>query len=173
MRKFFNGLVMGILLSAAAFFFLGKIYLQQSEARLQHEAATRVATIEATNTADPRHLKLDLLELRDEEIKAELKKSSEIIRKKPRDIGENAAGPDSDTNVMAEIKQKYQTDPKLSVCDISVNCAHGHVALIGTVPSLDSIGQAIVIALESGGVRDVTSTLQVKAATDDAQTINP
>ena len=164
---------MGILLSAAAFFFMGRTYLQQSEARLQHEAAAKVASIEATNTADFHHVKLDLLELRDDEIKAELKKSSEIIRRKPRDIGENAAGPDSDTNAVAEIKGKYKADPKLSVCDLSVNCAHGHVALIGTVSSLSDIGQAIVIALESGGVRDVTSTLQVKAATDDTQTNNP
>jgi len=47
------------------------------------------------------------------------------------------------------------------------------VALIGTVSSLSDIGQAIVIALESGGVRDVTSTLQVKAVTDNTQTNNP
>jgi len=164
---------MGILLSAAAFFFMGRTYLQQSEAQLQHEAAAKVAAVEATNTADPRHLKLDLLELRDDEIKTELKQSSEIIRRKPRDIGENAAGPDSDTNVVAEIKHKYQADTKLSALDISVTCAHGHVALIGTVPSLDDIGQAIIIALESGGVRDVTSTLQMKVVADDTQTINP
>ncbi|HTB86194.1 MAG TPA: BON domain-containing protein [Candidatus Sulfotelmatobacter sp.] len=129
--------------------------------------------MEITNTDDPRHLKLDLLELRDEEIKAELKQNSEIIRRKPRDIGDSEAGPDSDNRALSEIKGKFKADPKLLAYDISVNCAHGHVALIGTVSSVTDVGQAIAIALESGGVRDVTSTLQVKTVTNDTQTINP
>jgi len=164
---------MGILLSAVAFFFLGSTYLQQSRARIQREADAKAAAMDITNTVDPRHPKLDLLELRDEEIRAELKRSNEIIRRKPRDIGDSEAGPDSDNRALVEIKGKYKADPKLSACDISVNCAHGHVALIGTVFSLDEIGQAILIALESGGVRDVTSTLAVKVVTNDIQTINP
>jgi osmotically-inducible protein OsmY len=80
--------------------------------------------------------------------------------------------PDSDTNAVTEIKGKYQADPGLSTWDISVSCAHGHVALIGTVKSLHDIGEAVAIALEPGGVRDVTSTLQLKAGAGDAQSTN-
>jgi osmotically-inducible protein OsmY len=174
MRRFFNGLVLGIILSAAAFFYFGTRYLQQPGAPSHHESA-RARAAAATNAivvVAPRHQDLALLELRDEEIKTELKQNREIIRRKPRDIGDAAAVPDSDSNAVTEIKAQIQADPGLSAWDISVSCAHGHVALIGTVESFHNIGEAIAIALEPGGVRDVTSTLQLHTNADVTQSTN-
>ena len=39
-----------------------------------------------------------------------------------------------------------------------------HVTLTGTVSAEDNIGQAVAVALEVDGVRDVTSTLTLKPA---------
>jgi osmotically-inducible protein OsmY len=63
---------------------------------------------------------------------------------------------------VTEIKAKYAEDSTLSVWKISVGCNQGHVALSGTVSSPDDIGKAVALALDADGVRDVTSTLQVK-----------
>jgi osmotically-inducible protein OsmY len=43
-----------------------------------------------------------------------------------------------------------------------VACDQGHVTLSGTVSAPEDIGKAVALALEAGGVRDVTSTLEVK-----------
>jgi osmotically-inducible protein OsmY len=173
MRKFFNGLVLGIILSAAAFGFVELKYLQPAaQSHLEAVKAQAAAAAAATTTPDAREVKLDMLELRDDQIRAELKKTNEIIRRKPRDIGETTTGPDSDNQSVGEIKAKYQADARLSPWGISVNCAHGHVTLIGTVGSVGDIGDAILVALSSGGVRDVTSTLQVKTNTGEPQSTN-
>ena len=66
---------------------------------------------------------------------------------------------------MTEIKAKYAMDPNLSVWKISVSCSQGHVTLSGTVTAPDDIGKAVALALDADGVRDVTSTIQVKPST--------
>jgi len=63
---------------------------------------------------------------------------------------------------VTEIKAKYAEDSTLSAWKISVSCDKGHVTLSGTVSSPDDIGKAVALALDADGVRDVTSTLQVK-----------
>ena len=173
MRKFINGLVFGILLSAVAFFYFGTRYLQQSGAPSHHEMAqARAAAATNTIVVPPPRQELVLLELSDDEIKTELKQNREIIRRKPRDIGDTAAVPDSDSNAVTQIKARYLADPQLSPWDISVNCVHGHVALLGTVETLHDMGEAIAIALEPGGVRDVTSTLQLQTNAVVTQSTN-
>lgn len=167
MRRFFNGLVLGIILSAAGFWYVLVKSTQHPAAQPSHEATTLKpadtnngpAKIDLTNVWSS---KLEVLDLNGEQIKAELKKSGEIVRRKPRDIGEAAVGPDSDGRAMSEIKGRYLADTKLSAWNIAVSCAHGHVTLIGIVASADDIGKAVAIALAADGVRDVTSTLQAK-----------
>ena len=81
---------------------------------------------------------------------------------KPQDIGEAAVNAASDARAVTEIKAKYAGDSTLSVWKISVSCNQGHVKLSGTVSSPDDIGKAVALALDADGVRDVTSTIQVK-----------
>jgi osmotically-inducible protein OsmY len=68
----------------------------------------------------------------------------------------------SDARAVTEIKAKYAMDSTLSAWKISVACDQGHVTLSGTVSSTEDIGKAVALALDADGVRDVTSTIQVK-----------
>jgi len=112
--------------------------------------------------SDALRAKLDTLDLRSEQIKEELTRSGKIFRHKAQDIGEQAVNAASDARAVIEIKAKYAADTTLSVWGISVGCTQGHVTLSGAVASPDDIGRAVAIALDVDGVRDVSSTLEVK-----------
>ena len=166
MRAFFNGLVLGIIVGVAAYWYLQKKAQEHPEAQQRYEqAASQSAgnvSAAAHNMSDALRAKLDTLDLNTDQIKDELAKTGQVVRRKAQDIGNAAANAASDARAIAEIKAKYAEDPSLSVWKISVSCSQGHVKLSGTVSSPDDIGKAIALALEAGGVRDVTSTIQVK-----------
>ncbi|HXA44868.1 MAG TPA: BON domain-containing protein [Candidatus Angelobacter sp.] len=166
MRGFFNGLVLGIILGAAGFWFIQNKTNEHPEAQQHYEQsmtdATAAASEAASNFSDAMKAKLETLNLQPAQIKDELVKTGQVIRRKAYDIGESAADAASDVRAVTEIKAKYAEDSTLSVWKISVSCNQGHVTLSGTVSSPDDIGKAVALALDAGGVRDVTSTLQVK-----------
>jgi len=166
MRGFFNGLVLGIILGAVGLWFVQKKAAEHPEAQQRYkEAAAQLrtnATAAAENTSDALRAKVDTLDLNAGQIKDELAKTGEVIRRKAHDIGDQMADAASDARAVTEIKAKYAEDSTLSMWKISVNCNHGHVALSGTVSSPDDIGKAVALALDADGVRDVTSTLAVK-----------
>jgi osmotically-inducible protein OsmY len=64
-----------------------------------------------------------------------------------------------DAAIVGEIKAKYVMDKDLSARDIHVDCTDGYVTLSGTVASPDLIGKAVVLALDTHGVRNVTAKL--------------
>jgi len=166
MRGFLNGLIVGIILGAVGFWFVQKKAAEHPEAQQRYEDAASQfrtnASAAAENTSDALRAKLDTLSLHGDQIKDELAKTGEVIRRKAHDIGEATANAASDARAVTEIKAKYVEDSTLSVWKISVSCAQGHVTLSGTVSSPDDIGKAVALALDADGVRDVTSTLQVK-----------
>lgn len=166
-QGFFNGLILGIVMSAAGFWLVQIKSMQPSDAELRYEQAifkARDAVTEAAkNEPNATAAILDMLDLHNDEIRSELAKKGELVRRKPLDIGDGGVGADSDARAVADIKAKYAAHPSLSGSNIVVNCAQGHVTLIGAVPAPENIGRAIAIALKSDGVRDVTSTLQLKA----------
>src|SRR5579864_3443508 len=100
MSGFFKGLIWGIILSAAGFWFVLMKSLEHPAAQSHRREAVASAhndTIEnVPGLMNAMSIKLDAFELGTGQIKAELKQRGEIIRRKPRDIGETAAGPDSD-----------------------------------------------------------------------------
>jgi len=53
-------------------------------------------------------------------------------------------------------------DRELSALSISVNTTEGVVTLSGTVSSSENVSKAMLLAMETDGVREVISTLQVK-----------
>ncbi|HSY09334.1 MAG TPA: BON domain-containing protein [Candidatus Dormibacteraeota bacterium] len=166
MKGFFNGLVFGIILGAVGYWFVQKRAAEHPEAQQRYEDAAAQfrtnASAAVENTSDALRAKLDTLDLHADQIKDELAKTGEVIRRKAHDIGETTVDAASDARAVTEIKAKYAGDSTLSVWKISVSCDHGHVVLSGTVSSPDDIGKAVALALDAGGVRDVTSTLQVK-----------
>jgi osmotically-inducible protein OsmY len=166
MKGFFNGLIIGIILGAVGFWYLQKKANEHPEAQARFEQsmtnAGAAASEAASNFSDAMRAKMDTLDLNDDEIKDELSHTGEVIRRKAHDIGDKVADAASDARAVTEIKTKYVADKDLSAWKISVACDHGHVTLSGTVSSPGDIGKAVALALEADGVRDVTSTLQVK-----------
>jgi hyperosmotically inducible periplasmic protein len=167
MRKFFNGLVMGIIFGAAGYWFVQTKVRQHPEAAQRYEESVAQAHASASEAAghlsDALKAKLETLDLRSDEIKDELARTGKIVRRKAYDIGEKMADAAADAHIVAAIKASYAVDPDLSVWQISVSCTQGHVTLSGTVSTPEDIGRAVALALDADGVRDVISTLQVKS----------
>ena len=166
MRGFFNGLIVGIVLGAVGYWFIQKKAQEHPEAQQRYEQsmsnAGTAVTDTAQNVSDAFKAKLDTLDLNSDQVKDELARTGKVVRRKAEDIGEKVADTASDARAVTEIKAKYAMDKTLSVWSISVSCSQGHVALSGTVSSPEDIGKAVALALEAGGVRDVTSTITVK-----------
>jgi osmotically-inducible protein OsmY len=166
MRGFFNGLVIGIILGAVGYWFVQTKSRQHPEAEQRYQAAAEQAQTSASETAghlsDAFKAKLEALDLRSDQIKDELTRTGKVVRRKAHDIGEEVADASADARIVTAIKAKYTVDSDLSVWKISVSCTQGHVTLSGTVSTPDDIGRAMALALDTDGVRDVISTLQVK-----------
>jgi osmotically-inducible protein OsmY len=166
MRAFFNGLVLGIICGVVAYWYIQKKAAEHPQAQQRYEQAASETASNVTTTAhsmsDALRAKLDTLDLNSDQIKDELARTGQVIRRKAQDIGDAAADAASDARAITEIKARYAKDPTLSVWKISVSCSQGHVKLSGSVKSPDDIGKAIALALDADGVRDVTSTLQVQ-----------
>jgi hyperosmotically inducible periplasmic protein len=68
----------------------------------------------------------------------------------------------ADARITAAIKRKLLTNKDTSALNISVNTTAGVVTLSGPVGSTDEISKAMVLAMDTEGVRRVISTMQVK-----------
>lgn len=116
----------------------------------------------AERTKEALMAKLEVLELKSEQIQKEIAEKGKIVRRKARDLGETVADAAIDVSLTTTIKAKLAADPDLSALNISVSTTAGRVTLSGTVASFEEMGKAIALALETEGVREVVSTLQVK-----------
>jgi len=166
MRGFFNGLLLGVVLGAAGYWFIQNKAREHPAAEQRAEAAAAqaqsAAGVAGQHLTDALKAKLETLDLRSDQIKDELARSGKIVRRKAHDLGEQVADAAADARIVTDIKAKYAADPDLSVWKISVSSDQGHVTLAGTVSAEGNIGKAVALALEADGVRDVTSTLAVK-----------
>lgn len=166
MKRFVFGLIFGVVLGALGYRYVQKQANAHPEAQQRFEQSagqlrTNVSQM-AENVSDALQARLESLDLTPDKIKDELARTGKIVRNKTKDLGEQVANAASDTRVAAVIKAKYVLDKALSAWDISVGCTQGHVTLSGTVPSDADIGRAVVLALDTEGVTEVTSTLEVK-----------
>src|SRR5882724_10015674 len=105
--------------------------------------------------------KLKVLDLRSDDIKDELARTGQVVRRKAREAGQAVADATADARVTAAIKGKLIANRDLSALSISVNTTAGVVTLSGTVNSPEDIGKAMLVAMETEGVTQVVSTLQV------------
>ena len=169
MRGFSTGLLFGIILGAAGFWYVQKKANEHPEAQARYEQSAAQlgssASQAAGNFSDALRAKLDTLDLRSDEISDELTRNGKIFRRKAQDIGDQAVNSDTDARAIAAIKARFAADATLSASDLSAGCSQGHASLSGTVVSTDDLGRAIAIALDTEGVRDVTSTIGVKPKT--------
>jgi osmotically-inducible protein OsmY len=157
MKAFFTGLVLGVVLTV----FTGWYF---SVARKTHHVrhAQDLTAAALQRTADVIEAKLVAWHLTSTDIQEELTKTGKVVRRQMRDLGAAIADASADAAITGKIKAKYALDRELSAWGISVSTTDGRVTLSGNVSSPKLIGKAMMLALETDDVREVSSTLQVK-----------
>ena len=157
MRVLF-ALIIGIILGVAGLWFLST----QHSTNSQVQNAAKEVQSAAKSAGDAIQEKLRLLDLRTNDFKDELARTGKIVRRKASEAGQALADATADARITTAIKAKILKDGELSALSISVNTTGGIVTLSGTVPSTQAISKAMLLAMETDGVQEVISTLQVK-----------
>lgn len=133
----------------------------------QHNSRVKSVSDQVENAArsagDAIQEKMKELNLRPQDVKDELARTGQVVRRKAEEAGHAIADATADARITAAIKAKLLTNRDLSGLNISVNTTDGVVTLSGAVPSIDAISKAMVVALETDGVKQVISALQVKS----------
>jgi hypothetical protein len=153
----FLALVLGIAFGAAAVWFYST-YRNDPRMRSAGEKMENAAK----TTRDAAQDKLRALHLSSEDIKNELARTGGVVRREASAAGHVIADATADTRITAAIKAKLVASRDLSALNISVNTTAEVVTLSGFVSSPEHIGKAILLAMDTDGVREVVSTLQVK-----------
>ena len=153
----FLALVLGVALGGAAVWFYSNY---RNDPRVQ-SAGQKVENA-AKSARDTAQSELRVLHLRPEDIKDELARTGQVVRRAASEAGHAIADATSDARTTAAIKGKLIASRNLSALNISVNTTAGVVTLSGAVSSSEHISKAILLAMETDGVREVVSTLQVK-----------
>jgi osmotically-inducible protein OsmY len=168
MKNVIIAALLGVLLGATGFWFLLQGREDPAVKRAERAAERTMSQAKETVSGAAADLKaalapkLEALELRAQDIQEELQRTGKVVRRKARDLGEAALDATADARTTAAVMAKLAADRELSALTISVNTTHGRVTLSGTVSSPELIGKTMLLALETEGVRDVISTLQVK-----------
>jgi hyperosmotically inducible protein len=106
--------------------------------------------------------KLGLVDLRTEDVKEDLARTGKVIRNKAREAGQAIVDSTADARITTAIKTKLLTNKDTSALNISVNTTEGIVTMAGPVNSMEEISKAMLVAMETQGVRRVISTMQVR-----------
>jgi hypothetical protein len=150
-------LLLGLAVGAAAVWFYSTYRndprMRSAEQKVENAAKT---------TRDAAQDKLRALHLSSEDIKDELARTGRVVRREASEAGHALADATADARITGAIKTKLLASRDLSALNISVNTTAGVVTLSGFVSSTEHISKAILLAMETDGVREVVSTLQVK-----------
>jgi hypothetical protein len=131
----------------------------QAEAAVKDAAAKTKAV--ALDAKDAIHDKLVDWKLTPADIKADLEKSGRVVRSKAATAATKTGEVFDNARVVTVINAKLVADGQLSALKINVDATDGIVTLKGTVGSVDLIGRAITLALDTEGVTQVVSLLTV------------
>jgi hyperosmotically inducible periplasmic protein len=150
-------LFVGLVIGGGAVWFLGTSHGKSAV----HSTGDQLES--TTKTArDSIQERLRAWDLRPEDVKEDLAKTGEVIRDRARQATQALADSTADARITAAIKRKLLTNKDTSALNISVNTTSGVVTLSGPVGSTDEISKAMVLAMDTEGVRRVISTMQVK-----------
>jgi hypothetical protein len=97
------------------------------------------------------------------DIREELARTGRVVRQRAGQFGDAVVDAAGNSVITASIKAKLVAEPDLSALSIHVSTTAGLVTLSGMVSSHEQIARAMRIALDTEGVREVISTLQVRA----------
>jgi hyperosmotically inducible protein len=150
-------LILGLALGGAVVW-----YFANGRNSAQVQSATDGVENAVKSAGDAIQEKLRALDLRPQDVKDELARSGQVVRRKAKEAGQAISDATADARITAAIKGKLIANRDLSALSISVNTTGGIVTLSGTVPSTDAISKAMLVAMETDGVKEVVSTLQVK-----------
>ncbi len=157
MKDFFTGMLVGVLLTAFTGWYFAMGRKSPSVQRAQDAVASGIV-----KTVDAVEARIDAFELRGKDIKEEIANSGRVVRRSVRAAGTTVVDATRDTRITTAIKTKLVADRELSAWNISVSSSDGVVTLSGHVATHDQIGRAMLLALDTGGVNEVVSTLRVK-----------
>jgi hyperosmotically inducible protein len=158
--RFLFALILGLAIGAAAVW-----YVQSGRNNSRIQSASNQVENAAKSAGDAIQEKLRVLDLRPQDVRDELAKTGQVVRRRAKEAGQAIADATADARITAAIKGKLVASRDLSALSISVNTTSGVVTLSGTVPSTDAISKAMLLAMETDGVKEVVSTLQVKSKT--------
>ncbi len=155
--RVFLALVIGIILGG-----VGIWYYNTSQGKATVQSASQHVESAAKSASDAVSEKVKELDLSPQRIKDELARSGQVVRRKAEAAGKAINDATADARITTAIKAKLVARSDLPGLSISVNTTDGVVTLSGAVNSTGDIGKAMVLAMETEGVRQVISTLQVK-----------
>ena len=155
--KIFFALLIGIAVGASAVWF----YSTKQGQSAVHTTGDQIES-SAKAARDLIQEKLKMLDLRSEDIKDDLARTGQVVRRKAREVSQAIADSTADARTTGAIKGKLLDNRDLSAMSISVNTTSGVVTLSGSVSSPEDIGKAVLLAMETDGVREVISSMQVK-----------
>ncbi len=155
--KAFLALVVGVLVGAGVVW----VYTTKEGKSSAHAAGDQVESA-AKSARDTIQEKMKALDLRPDQVKEDLERTGRVIRRKAREAGQAISDATADARITGAIKAKLVGSKELSSLSISVNTTDGVVTLSGSVNSMEEISKAVLLAMDTEGVREVVSTLQVK-----------
>ncbi len=103
-------------------------------------------------------------EIRVEDVKDELARTGRVVRQKAQQAGAVVSDATADVRVTSVIKAKYLSDRELSGQDLKVSTKDGRVTLSGAADTHINIVKAIQLAMDTDGVREVSSEIQIRKA---------
>ena len=156
MKDFFIGLATGVFLCAL----VGGYFVVHKKPAVRNAQNATAAALE--RAGDLIETKLVAWHLTTSDIEKELTDTGKVVRRQVSDFGAAVADAASDAKITGKIKAKFALDKELSALGISINTTDGRVTLSGNVTSSKQISRAMMLALETDGVREVSSTLHVK-----------
>ena len=159
--KVFLALIVGILVGVAGLWY----YNGTRQGGSSTTSLTNQTQAAVKSAGDAVQEKLRSLNLNPQEVKEELERTGQVVRRKAREAGQAIADNAADARITGAIKAKLVANTDLSSLGISVNTTDGIVTLSGSVPSAEHLSKAILIAMETEGVREVISTVQVRTRT--------
>lgn len=142
--KFIFGLIVGLILGYAAFWYFSE---RNADGHAREDGVEAPAPHERLDT---------------ENIKEELSRTGRIIRETAREAGQAISDVVDNASTTAAVKAKLLEDPTTSGLAIDVDTTDGVVTLSGKVSSHEEIARAMELAMETSGVHKVMSTLQVE-----------
>lgn len=119
----------------------------------------------AADAKDAISAKLTEWKLTPADIKSDFEKTGRVVREKTLTAGEKVGGVIDNARLVTVINGKYVTDPDLSARKINVDANAGVVTLTGSVGSLDLVGRAVLLALDTAGVTQVVGLLTIQDPT--------